>query len=215
MIHREDYDVGVIDFIPETNAKIIIYNSLAQAFNYPDSTLASNLASGNFVKELLNILPAKGRVIIENISSYTGGNEDEILLNLERDYTWMFFASKPRIAYLFGSVYVEGKLYQESTFAITRLYYETGLKLDESFKLPPDHIAVELEFMAYLAFNEQEAMKGGNKENAKYAMEIQQKVLNNYLGPLAVNIGSRISDKARTPFYRTMGSLIVALFNKS
>jgi putative dimethyl sulfoxide reductase chaperone len=197
----------------QAHAKTVLYNSLAQAFNYPDDALASGIASGQFIRELKDVLPENIQEITEKLFTYQGGNKDEILLDLERDYTWMFFASKPRIAYLFGSVYGEGKLYQESTFAITRLYYETGLKLEESFKLPPDHIAVELEFMAYLAFNEQEAIKVGNNENAAYAAEMQQKVLQDYLGPLAINIGDRISGKAKTVFYQAMGSLLVELFN--
>jgi TorA maturation chaperone TorD len=202
------------DFIKQVAAKTILYNTLAQAFNYPDDALASSLASGQFGQELGSVLPEDIQETAGKLLVYTGGSKEEILLDLERDYTWMFFASKPRIAYLFGSVYGEGKLYQESTFAITRLYYETGLKLGESFKLPPDHIAVELEFMAYLAFNEQEAIKAGNNENATYAAEMQQKVLQDYLGPLAINIGSRIADTAKTVFYQTMGGLLITLFNK-
>ena len=201
------------DLIKEATTKAILYNSLAQAFNYPDDILASGLASGQFLKELGGMIPQGEQEIISMLSVYSGGSRDQILLDLERDYTWMFFASKPRIAYLFGSVYGEGKLYQESTFEITRLYYETGLKLEESFKLPPDHIAVELEFMAYLAFNEQEAIQGGNRENAEYAVEIQQKVLKDYLGPLALNVGERIADKAKTVFYRAMGEFLKALFS--
>jgi TorA maturation chaperone TorD len=200
------------DLIKEETSKAILYNSLAQAFNYPDDVLASDLASGKFLKALEGIISQGAQEIIKALSVYSGGSRDQILLDLERDYTWMFFASKPRIAYLFGSVYGEGKLYQESTFEITRLYYETGLKLEESFKLPPDHIAVELEFMAYLAFNEQEATRGGNRENAEYAVEMQEKVLKDYLGPLALNVGERIADKAKTVFYRAMGELLKVLF---
>ena len=59
------------------------------------------------------------------------------LLDLEKDYTWMCFASKPRQVYLFESVYREGKLLQESTFEIARLYFEAGLQLTETFTLPP------------------------------------------------------------------------------
>ncbi|OPY74801.1 MAG: Chaperone protein TorD [Syntrophorhabdus sp. PtaU1.Bin153] len=200
------------DLMVKAAAKAILYNLLAQAFNYPDDAIASDLASGRFGEKLEGVLTGNLQEIIRALHVYSGKNKDEILLDLERDYTWMFFASKPRIAYLFGSVYGEGKLYQESTFEITRLYYETGLKLDESFKLPPDHIAVELEFMAYLAFNEQEALKEGNKENAEYAAGMQERVLNDYLSPLALNVGDRIADQAKTVFYQTMGNLLKALF---
>jgi putative dimethyl sulfoxide reductase chaperone len=198
--------------IATSTAKSILYILLAQALNYPDDTLASALASGRLVNGLAGVLPCNVPEVMELSTAYTGVDEGAILLDLERDYTWLFFASKPRIAYLFGSVYGEGKLYQESTFEITRLYYETGLKLDESFKLPPDHIAVELEFMAYLAFNEQDALTAGNEENASYAAGLQERVLKDYLCPLALNVGDRIADQGKTVFYRAIGHVLRAVF---
>jgi TorA maturation chaperone TorD len=139
-------------------AKATLYNILAHALNYPDMDLVLSLVEGRFRLDLMAVLPLETRAVIEGLSIYNGGEREKVLLDLERDYTWIFFASKPRIAYLFGSVYSEHKLYQDSTFEIARLYHEAGLKVEEAFRLPPDHIAVELEFMSYLAFNEMEAI---------------------------------------------------------
>ena len=100
--------------------------------NYPDEGITSEIVAGKFATELAGVLQVPLRNLAEGLSVYTGGAAGDLLLELERDYTWMFFASKPRVAYLFGSVYGEGKLYQESTFAITRLYYEAGLSLKGS-----------------------------------------------------------------------------------
>jgi TorA maturation chaperone TorD len=199
------------DRLSQASSKTVLYNSLARAMNYPDEEIASEIVAGKFATELAAVLQGPLRNIAETLSVYRGGAADSLLLELERDYTWMFFASKPRIAYLFGSVYGEGKLYQESTFAITRLYYEAGLSLNESFKLPPDHIAVELEFMAYLAYNEMEAIRSGNAENEEYALEVQETVWDSYLQPLAFNIGERIAGSAKTEFYRTTGRLLKAI----
>jgi putative dimethyl sulfoxide reductase chaperone len=196
-------------------ANMIIYNSLARAFNYPDDALAADLSSGKFAQDLSGAVPPAAQETVAGLSAYTGKDREGLLLEIEKDYTRMFFASKPRIAYLFGSVYSDGKLYQDSTFEITRLYYETGLKLNESFKLPPDHIAVELEFMAYLAYNEMEAAEAGHTENENYARELQEKVLNGYLRPLSLNIGKRIAGQAKTAFYRAMGALLLALLTDS
>ncbi|OPY73882.1 MAG: hypothetical protein A4E63_00894 [Syntrophorhabdus sp. PtaU1.Bin050] len=66
--------------------------------------------------------------------------------------------------------------------------------------------------MAYLAFNEQEAIKGENKENAEYAAEMETKVLNDYLSPLVLNVRCRIADQAKTVFYQTMDCLLKTLF---
>lgn len=180
--------------------------------NYPDMDLASSLVEDRFRRDLMAVLPPEARATLENLSAYSGGEKEKVLLDLERDYTWMFFASKPRVAYLFGSVYSEGKLYQDSTFEIARLYYDAGLKVEEAFKLPPDHIAVELEFMAYLAYSEMEAIKAANSENEQYALELQKKALEKYVGPLARQIGERITGGAKTEFYRAMGHILMAIF---
>lgn len=200
------------DPVVRASSNMIICNCLAQAFNYPDDALAAEISSGKFAKDLAGAVPAPAREILGALSVYAGNDREKLLLEIERDYTWMFFASKPRIAYLFGSVYSDGKLYQDSTFEITRLYYETGLKLNMSYKLPPDHIAVELEFMAYLSYNEMEAIKAGHTANERYAFDLQKKVLDSYLRPLALNVGERISGHAKTIFYRTVGSLLQTLF---
>ncbi len=193
-------------------AKSMLYTRLAYALNYPDMDLVSSLVEGRFRCDLTSVLPLEARAILEGLSVYSGSEREKALLDLERDYTWMFFASKPRIAYLFGSVYSEHKLYQDSTLEIARLYHEAGLKVEEAFKLPPDHIAVELEFMSYLAFNEMEAIKAANGESEEYALELQQKALDKYVGPLARNIGERIAKGAKTEFYRTIGHILTAIF---
>ena len=51
---------------------------------------------------------------------------EDIRLALEKEYTWMCFASKPRLLYLFESVYREGKLLQESTFDIAASILRSG-----------------------------------------------------------------------------------------
>lgn len=190
-----------------TRAKF--YNLLANAMNYPDTELALSLVEGRFRDDLISVAPAGASDLLAGLSGYSGGDKEGTLLEMERDYTWLFFASKPRIAHLFGSVYAESKLYQESTFEIVRLYHDAGLKVEESFKLPPDHIAVELEFLAYLAFNEAEALRTGNSENEAYARDLQEKALVKYVRPLAGNIGERIADRAKTEFYRTLGRLLL------
>lgn len=193
-------------------AKSMLYTLLAHALNYPDMDLVSSLLEGRFRRDLTAVLPLEARTILEGLSVYSGGEREKALLDLERDYTWMFFASKPRIAYLFGSVYSENKLYQDSTLEIARLYHEAGLKVEEAFKLPPDHIAIEFEFMAYLAFNEMEAIKTANGKSEEYALELQQKALDKYVSPLARNIGERIANGAKTDFYRTIGHILMAIF---
>jgi len=125
-------------------AKAALYSLLAQALNYPEKDLVDNLCQGGFLGEIMDALDVLGieglRSSLETFQKeYTdpGVNRKNLLLEIEKDYTWMCFASKPRrLVYLFESVYNEGKLFDESTFQIARLYYEAGLKVEESFRLP-------------------------------------------------------------------------------
>jgi TorA maturation chaperone TorD len=120
----------------------------------------------------------------------------------------MCFVSKPRLVPLFESVYKEGKLYQDSTFEIARLYDDAGIKLGKEFKLPPDHITLELEFMSYLIYQELEAIKNGNKDNEEIALRLQKETMAKHLGQFGLDLADRLCQHAKTPFYQGMGDVL-------
>ncbi|HVP43631.1 MAG TPA: molecular chaperone TorD family protein [Terriglobales bacterium] len=209
--------------LSELEAKAGLYSLLAQAFNYPDKDLVNALRGGEFLNALAQWAEALGHPsLLKTITAchkeYAGkqpGGKADLLLDMERDYTRMFFASKPRLAYLFESVYREGKLLQESTFQIARLYADAGLKLTEDFRLPPDHIAVELEFLSFLVFKEIEGTKKGKSKQADYARELQAQVIDEHLGAFAASIGERVMEHARTNFYRTVALILKHCFSEA
>ncbi|SEM24077.1 chaperone TorD involved in molybdoenzyme TorA maturation [Syntrophus gentianae] len=190
-------------------ARAEIFRRLATIFNYPDDELNQDLRSGIFISTLTDALKTAG--LDSACAKLDPGSilEDwEELLALEKDYTRMCFASKPRQVYLFESVYREGKLLQESTFQIAGLYYEAGLQLTETFTLPPDHIAVELEFMAFLYFKEAEAIQEGSSAKESLALRLQGEVLQNHLIPFGLSVAERMEKYATTRFYRTMACIL-------
>lgn len=190
--------------------------------NYPHATLVDSLRKGQFASALSESLAMLGITSVksdiekcrkEYLRKDSAGKE-EMLLELERDYTRMFFSSKPRLAYLFESVYREGKLLQESTVEIAGLYRDAGLVLNEDFRLPPDHIAVELEFLSFLFFKQMEGMKEGKKEVMEYARELQDAVIERHLRPFALNIAERVAKHAGTPFYRTVAQVLKQYYSQ-
>ncbi|HHW40080.1 MAG TPA: molecular chaperone TorD family protein [Syntrophomonadaceae bacterium] len=194
-------------------ARTALYSLLAKATDYPDEALFESLVRGEFTSQLRK---AGSKVLrgecldreLEAIEmSYT--DKGNLLLELQKDYTRMCFASKPRLVPLFESVYKEGKLFQESTFEIAMLYDQAGLKLAQDFKLPPDHITLELEFMAYLCFQEGKAVGSCNGENEKIATYLQREVLEKHVGQFGISFAERLEKHARHPFYRSMACLLV------
>lgn len=212
---------AITETLVEVEAKAALYSLLAKALNYPDDRLAEAIAKGEFAEALANSLEACGQNSIGSDVRQFGREmrrtpikRESLLLELEKDYTWMFFASKPRLAYLFESVYREGKLLQESTFEIAGLYRDAGLVLNEDFRLPPDHIAVELEFLSFLFFKELEGDKKQDKEMVAYARELQAAVVDRHLRLFARNVAERVTQNAKTPFYKTVALVLGTLFSQ-
>lgn len=126
-------------------------------------------------------------------------------IELQKEYTRLCHASKPRILPLFESVYREGKLLQESTVEVARLYYGAGLKLDKDFSLPPDHISLELEFMAYLCSQEIEAIREKDSFVLDKAKKLQQRMLKEHLQFFVPDFAQRLQKHASLEFYKVTG----------
>jgi len=208
--------------VAELEAKAALHSVLAQAMNYPDAALVDSLRKGNFLtaisESLATLRSMSQKAELDRCGKQYLAKEacskEEMLLELERDYTRMFFSSKPRLAYLFESVYREGKLLQESTLQIAGLYRDAGLMLSEDFRLPHDHIAVELDFLSFLFFKEAEGLKTGNKEQADYAKELQGNVIHQHLKPFVLNVAERVAQHATTPFYRTIAHVLKQYYSQ-
>ena len=196
-----------------------LFNGLALAANYPGQALVEGLCSGTYPEQMAGILTTLGLTEdcarMEDLTGRYASKPSHFpkhLLELEKAYTRMCFASKPRQVYLFGSVYNEGKLLQESTFEIARLYHEAGLQVDDTFRLPPDHIALELEFMAYLCHQESQAAMEMETDRAAYAKRLQGVVIDHHLGPFAYRFGKKMMEHAPEGFYRVAAQLLTSLF---
>lgn len=206
------------------NFRGLMYNLLARTLDYPKKDLLNKFRTSEMIREktLLEdfsdvvdcyvISSIKKR--FADINDYLNSFEDEkeMLLELQKDYTWMFIASKPRLVPPFESVYKENRLMQESTFNIARLYYKAGLKPEKNFGLLPDHIALELEFMGYLCLKELEGhqMKDNidkGKKIQEKSRELQIQVLENHLGKFYKQLTERLKNNSRTGFYENVAEL--------
>lgn len=93
---------------------------------------------------------------------------------LSLDHAALFVGPFELLAAPYGSVYLEKnrQVMGDSTISVLRSYQDAGLLVD--VKEPPDHIAIELEFMYYLCTKEVEAESLGREEESEN-YRIQQK----------------------------------------
>jgi len=112
-------------------------------------------------------------------------------------YTRLFLGPQKPLAYPYESVYVEGQLGGMTCGQVTRCYAEAGLKLMSSMREMPDHISVELAFMAHLAAQEEQA-----PDQAKLWRQRQRRFLLDHLARWLPMFWQNVENSPAHPYYR-------------
>ncbi len=91
---------------------------------------------------------------------------------------------------------------------IAGFYRAHGLRAGGSEMERPDHIVVELDFMAVLARKEALALKGGSAEKASICRDTATAFLGDHLGCWAPAFGLRAAAVASSPWLQGLGELV-------
>jgi len=87
-------------------------------------------------------------------------------VRLDREYHRLFLGPTRPVAPPFESLYRREGLYGATTAGLLAQMREAGLEPADSFRLPSDHIALELDFLAQLEARAREARARGDPEEA-------------------------------------------------
>lgn len=119
----------------------------------------------------------------------------------------LFIGPFELIAPPYGSVYLEKnrQIMGDTTIDVLKSYEEAGLSVDE--KEPPDHIAIELEFMSFLSTREAEARAEGKAIEAENFFGKQKDFYNNYLRWVS-NFCEAIKQGTKSPFYQSLADCL-------
>lgn len=90
---------------------------------------------------------------------------------------------------------------------IAGFYRAFGLEVSDQTKERLDHISIELEFMAFLAYKEAYALASDGHEKAEICREAQRKFMNDHLGRWAPDFTRRLEFEAKDGFYERLAVL--------
>lgn len=197
------------DLIQATTRSSDAYRLLAACFYEPDREMfiEENLCAN--LGELLRAhAPSAAEACQRMESSLRASSQEELLV----EYSALFLGPFTVPAQPYGSVYLEKErlLMGESTMDVQRIYAEAGVKYEESG--PPDHIAIELEFMSFLEGKIAQAMGEENRALIADFAEIRGRFFRKLLAPWAPLMGQTIVEYAELDFYRALGDCLIAFF---
>jgi putative dimethyl sulfoxide reductase chaperone len=145
------------------------------------------------------------RKIAEEIKRFR--SSETLLKEAVSEYNDLFVGPNPLPAPLWESVYLgrEHILFDEQTLKARTFYRKYGLNFIFENNQPDDHIAVELEFLAYLirASLESESVSALNE-----LMKDQLSFMNSHLGNWVPSFCGRLLKGTEHPLYQGLASLL-------
>ena len=126
------------------------------------------------------------------------------------DHAALFIGPFGLFAAPYGSVYLEKnkRIMGDSTMAVLNTYLEAGLKVD--IQEPPDHIAIELEFMQSLNNLEAEALQDGEHVKAIDMANLRAHFLRTCLAPWVHPFCQNIKNGTNNVFYINLAACLEA-----
>jgi len=190
---------------------------LARGFTYPDAGWVATLLDGQWPATLAQVLeplglPADGvRQAIEALPADLAA----ALQALQVEYTYLFINAVPRVpAPPYASAYTaQGLLMGEQAEAVLLAYRQAGLTLAKDYHDLPDHLAAELEFLAWLGEQAVAAHEAGEDEQAQAWLSQQRVFLHEQVQPWLPTFCQRVEEAARMPFYRNLARLAEPLLS--
>ena len=184
---------------------------LARGFTYPDADWISALLDGRWPTALAEVLAPLGmrtRKVARAVKTLPT-EPATALQALQVEYTYLFINGVPHApAPPYASAHMgQRRLMGEPAETALRAYRQAGLALVENCDVLPDHLAAELEFLAWLGEQAIAAWESGDEEQGRARADQQRTFLQDHLRLWAPTFCRRAEKAARIPFYRELARL--------
>ena len=157
-------------------------------------------------------------MLLEGIAPEAAGLARDMSRNLLRleqeqmlvDYAALFIGPFELPAPPYGSVYLEKNrtIMGDTTLQVLKFYQDAGLQVEE--KEPPDHIAIELEFMSFLYGEELQALVREDEAEAGRLRNMRHRFFTTFLNTWAHAFCAAIRSGTGNGFYLALADCLSA-----
>lgn len=186
------------------------YRLLAACFYQPERGMFVEEKVCESLGEVLSHLCPEAEEAATKMGNALVRTNDE---DLSVEYARLFVGPFELAAPPYGSVYLEKqrRVMGETTMATLKKYQEAGLFLDADLKEPPDHIALELEFMHYLSARISGALQGEDGGRVSSLRQRRTEFLDSFLGQWVGPFCASIKEATENDYYRALSDCLTAV----
>jgi TorA maturation chaperone TorD len=175
-------------------------------------------ATSAFLAELMEQLSGEAQEEAESegyrtLREYVGEIEqadiEKVQVDLAAEYAGLFLSMGPKPVFPYESVYTspDRLVMQKARDEVLVEYRKEGLDRIAEFNEPEDHIAIELEFMAYLCQKAADAMQARDRIGAAGALEKQRAFLQEHLLVWVPEFCKDVQQATKTGFYKGIAQI--------
>lgn len=195
-------------FVPASNNREDAYRLLSACYYAPTSALREEGCCAALAGLLAELSPQAAQQANEAAQLLNQTALEDLLV----EYSRLFLGPFKLVAPPYGSVWLDNAktVMGNSTAQVAAVYQAHGLHLADDFPELPDHIAVELEFLSYLAFQQRQAQATGNHNEATRLATDQLRFINEFLAPWLPPFCQAIIEDGEAPFYMALAGCTAA-----
>ncbi len=180
------------------------YSLLATALAYPTEAgidgivgAAAGGASG---------YPAVLRALLKELAATIPGD----LATLRRSHRRLFPQVESQDTAGYETAYRGDEIFNQAAIMadIAGFYRAFGLEVGGAMRERPDHVTVELEYLAFLCFKEALSAEGGEIDQADVCADAERTFLTDHLGDWGPELGRRLERHSDHEFFGVVGRLL-------
>ncbi len=179
------------------------YGLLNAALEYPDEELVALINDGSFVgrcRQTLGSLYPELEADIDWRALSQAGVDDELAVEYSRLFD--VGAAGPPCP-LYGGVYQDSRM--PTLEELVRFYNYAGLTAEGAGEELPDHISVQLDFLYYLCYCEEQLRETDDSADFQ---RLQRDFINRHPGRWLPKLCERLQQHHASPFYQSLFQLI-------
>ncbi len=202
-----------------SRARHDVYAFLGSAFLAPPNEQSLRaLADEAFVAGAAEFL---GSDVLESLRQYATAAEQTAELQRQAHQEFMNLFKVPGGQYItpyesvfrdardVGGQQVKGLLMGQSAVSVQKWYKLAAVEISDEYKDLPDHIGLELNFLAHVCAKEREFAGKNDQPRLTRAWEIERDFLSAHVVSWVGQFRDKLYDKSQHTFFRTLADLLV------